>query len=479
MTDETISGREHPWTFRALLLTIFAMAAVLRLTHISADSIWRDEAVTWTQVNGSFLDVITRTAQDTYPPAFNILAWLSLKVFGANEFGLRFPSAVLGTLTVPVVYLLGARLGGRTVGLVAALLIALSTPAIYFSQEARPYALMCFATALHLWILVELFSRPSILRGIALALSAALLLYSHPYGFFAWLSAGVGFLATVVLSPAIPPIAWRVVLYEALGLLLFLPWAMILWRVSRHLADDGFWLDRPGLQAGLKGLIQSGGGVAASAVIFILIVCALVMVPRRAARDATGATNAVAPPVTLPILMAAALGPAILGFVISQITTPIYLGRYLICIVPPLLVLAAMGVETLMTTPRRWFTGLAALTLLGGLSLATDTRRHPEQFREVAATIRATMMDSDCLVTNRADVDMALRFYHARPKCWVNLEDGVDALKTLSSRDRLVFVLVLNRGKVGTVIESLPGEWAAKRGHYEGLKVIVLDRART
>ena len=51
---------------------------------------------------------------------------LSMKVFGINEFGLRFPSALLGAIQVLLVYRIGSIALSRRVGYIAAFLFALN-----------------------------------------------------------------------------------------------------------------------------------------------------------------------------------------------------------------------------------------------------------------------------------------------------------------------------------------------------------------
>jgi len=59
----------------------------------------------------------------------------------------RLPFAIAGALCVPAIYLLGRDLAGLRVGLVAALLFALSPFAVFHSQDAHPYApLLLFTT---------------------------------------------------------------------------------------------------------------------------------------------------------------------------------------------------------------------------------------------------------------------------------------------------------------------------------------------
>jgi hypothetical protein len=69
-------------------------------------------------------------------------------LFGKGEVGLRSLSAVLGTATIPVVYAAARSLSSRPAALVAAAVTAANPMLIWYSQEARNYALLIFLAAL-------------------------------------------------------------------------------------------------------------------------------------------------------------------------------------------------------------------------------------------------------------------------------------------------------------------------------------------
>lgn len=75
------------------------------------------------------------------PPLFFILSWITSQLGHAPEL-IRLPSLVAGALTLPVVYLLGLRTVRRPAALLATALTALSPFMIYYSAEARSYAVM-------------------------------------------------------------------------------------------------------------------------------------------------------------------------------------------------------------------------------------------------------------------------------------------------------------------------------------------------
>lgn len=67
------------------------------------------------------------------PPLFFWIQALSMRLFGINEFAARFPNAVIGVLTVIVLYLSGLQLRDRLLGrLLAGLYLATLLPVIYF-----------------------------------------------------------------------------------------------------------------------------------------------------------------------------------------------------------------------------------------------------------------------------------------------------------------------------------------------------------
>ncbi len=66
-----------------------------------------------------------------------------LQVFGDSEVALRLPSAVAGICTIPLLGLLTEEITkSRTTAAIAALLLAVNPLHLWYSQEARPYAVL-------------------------------------------------------------------------------------------------------------------------------------------------------------------------------------------------------------------------------------------------------------------------------------------------------------------------------------------------
>jgi uncharacterized membrane protein len=128
------------------------LASALRFATLGVQSYHHDEIVTATRIlHGDFWQAMNAVGfSESAPPLYYALAWVWTQVTGTAEFGLRSLSAVAGVATVPVAYLVGAELRGRRTGLIAAALVAVNPMLVWYSQEARAYALLALLVALSL-----------------------------------------------------------------------------------------------------------------------------------------------------------------------------------------------------------------------------------------------------------------------------------------------------------------------------------------
>lgn len=128
------------------------LAAGLRFATLGVQAYHHDEIVTASRVlREDFWHAMDAVGfSESAPPLYYALAWLWTQLTGTGEFGLRSVTAVAGVATVPVAYLLGAELRGRRTGIAAAALVAVNPMLIWYSQEARGYALLVLFTSIAL-----------------------------------------------------------------------------------------------------------------------------------------------------------------------------------------------------------------------------------------------------------------------------------------------------------------------------------------
>src|SRR5262249_50970686 len=95
-----------------------------------------------------------RVTENT-PPLYFLLLSLWTRAFGSGEAAVRSLSVLAGALTVLALLLFGRSLAARPVAWTAAWLLAVSPLHIYFSREARNYALAGLIAAVMLFLLLN------------------------------------------------------------------------------------------------------------------------------------------------------------------------------------------------------------------------------------------------------------------------------------------------------------------------------------
>jgi len=422
-----------------LVLLVTAIAAALRLPNISTDSIWYDEGATWAQVNGSPLEVILRTARDTYPPAYNVLAWVTFNIFGQTEVGLRLPATILGVLTIPLTYWTVSAVGRPAGGLFAALLVALSPISLLYSLDARPYSLMLFASTWHLGAILWAENKAPRRVYVGVFCSAVLLLYAHPFGSLEIASISATLAALAIMLPSRRRQFVALLAAEIVAVLAFLPWASILAGVAKRLTTDGFWIDRPTPGMLLAYLQTVAGGPLLGPGLLALVIFGLVMKARWRGDVPARASS-------LWLALAVAVGPTLIGFVISQVTTPILIPRYMIGTLPGILALAAVPLSNWSIDSKRYLAAIVAVLGLASVALTREPTRHVEDWRGLAHDLSLTPDQQYCLLGNRSAV-RALSFYMPRPTCVVTdlSDESVTHTFQIASRVLILDSHIANR----------------------------------
>ena len=146
------------------LITLFA--AVLRFYKLGTWSFWIDEIYTINHASSHFSSL--GLILDHIPPNRNwiplsvILTAQIMNIWGINEWSARFVSAVVGVLTIPVLYLPLRKVFNYRVALIAVLLLSASEWHIFWSQNARFYTslLLFYSLALFVFYFAIELDRP-------------------------------------------------------------------------------------------------------------------------------------------------------------------------------------------------------------------------------------------------------------------------------------------------------------------------------
>ncbi len=419
-----------------------SVAVFLRVYGISKESLWIDEAFSAKIASGSFNQALG--AERTNPPLYYVLLHFWIKLVGKSEAGLRSLSLVPSLIGISLTYILGMRLYGVRVGLIAAGFMAFSSFHISYAQEARAFALLsALLLASMVFMDIALNSKPDrrvIWPWMLYFVTTVAALYTHFYAVF-----------FVVAENVFVVIRWResrqkvkVWFSLQLGILIaFMPWLIIMLQnaagggqlrrylllkgpqaIFSFLAGDTFVpLDEAAVQD-IKGtLVTHWYYLVAFVVGFgVLFIKAMSMVKEKGRSAVFCATMC--------------LGPMVIAFVIS-FRVMIFDERYLIGVSPLLYIFLASGVPYMYKrgdlTDKLGVVvikSLAVVLVTGivGVSLYNyyfSARFGKEQWREAVAYIETNAQVSDYVMFDADFIEVGYDYYAKKPMMKVDFTDVV------------------------------------------------------
>jgi mannosyltransferase len=264
---------------------IVALGAVLRLIALGYKSFWLDEIASVVIVRmpgNSFWSWVWHSEGNMALYYVMLRPWLRL---GLGEASVRMLSVLPGIASLPVMYLLGVRLFGRKVGMLAALFLALSTCSVVYSQEARGYSWLLLGVVVSTYLFARLIERPTLAMAVAYAAAAGVTFYFHYFGLLVPL-------AHAVALPALPKKRrpWKY-LSAATAILaaLALP---VLWMIHIQAVQHIEWVAKPSLlevyHLGVFLAAESGKGVGPALLAVELVLVAVFFRAMTAARKNPG-----------------------------------------------------------------------------------------------------------------------------------------------------------------------------------------------
>lgn len=218
---------------------------VLRWFHLGRQSLWLDEGHTEYVSRLSPGDGIRFLAQTSaHPPLYFLLEHYWRALFGDSEFALRSLSAIFGTLSFPIFYLLAKKvLKDSTTVALAMWLFAFSVTQVWYSQEARPYELPSFLLLGALYALILFLEKRSAVLFATILLCVTASIYMQNMMIFYLLALNVVWL-TFPSERTLKQHVGEIALLDILTALLYLPWTATLLR-QIALVHASFWVPRP------------------------------------------------------------------------------------------------------------------------------------------------------------------------------------------------------------------------------------------
>jgi len=170
------------------LILIVVASILLRLWNLDKpEGMWNDEFLTWKIASAKLpFDFFEALRSNCHAPLHYLYLKLWMYLFHDNDTMLRLSSVVPGVLGIIVMYFAGLEFKKKddySTALSTALVCALSSFLIYFSQEIRIYSLVFFITSLVLLYAFKIFNNPSSKNFFFYSLFSLLLILTHTIGF--------------------------------------------------------------------------------------------------------------------------------------------------------------------------------------------------------------------------------------------------------------------------------------------------------
>ena len=180
-----------------LIISITLLGFAVRVINLSGDSFWFDELLTFDHAQLPIDTILADRATDR-PPGYYALQHYALQWWGADEFGLRLTSALAGTLTIPLAFVMGSVIANRRVGLWLGVLLAVSSFHVRYSQEARGYAIQTMLAVAGITCILLAVQRHQWRWWIGFGLASVLNLYNL-FGAFLVIGSQVTFVLALIV----------------------------------------------------------------------------------------------------------------------------------------------------------------------------------------------------------------------------------------------------------------------------------------
>jgi len=374
-------ARALPWRDLAWLAGAVVLLTGLSIYRLGATSLWRDEVSSIVFAKASLSDLLTVVGRERSEVGLANMAtyytilhfWLAV---GETEARIRFLSVIFGVAATVPIFFVARRIAGSSAAVLAAFVYASSSFVVQWNQEVRGYSLTMLVSAVLLWLVIHATDHQRARTWLAYGIIGALGLYVH---FFVGLTMA-SHAAWVAVSGRWPK-GWGFPAVVVPVVLASIPVPLAALATTTAVQ----WID-PITLSGAWGTIWRLAGSPILLWATVALTAVALVAHWRGPQRSLVLLALVS--VLLPIAGAAAV----------SLWKPLFLSRYLLVVIPPMAILAGVGLAAIRPTPLK----AVAVVAMGALLIAdlpsAYRDRHQEDWRGAARFLSRQHQPGDRIV---------------------------------------------------------------------------------
>lgn len=476
-----------------VFIFILALSLFLRIFLLDFESLWLDEGSSIKFAKLSIPELIKSSQADGNPPLYYLILHFWIKIFGDSEFSVRFLSVIFGMLVVVAVYWFCFEFWGREVAIFSSFITGISVFQIFYSQEARMYALLCLLSIISFLYFVKILRQGEFKHYVFYALTNILLLYTHLYAFFT-------IFAQLIFVAFQKRKRLKVFLtLLSISFLFFIPrFLIVVKQVDEILISGKFWLPRPDFIDVLKTLIQFAGATYPmprdefgnvilsrfiieylSSAILLLIMLAMVILSIFNFKGFNHEKREI-----YVIFWLWFIVPILVPFVLSQFLTPFYFTRYAIASSVAFYCLASIGFENYNGRFKRYI--VYVVLFLSAINLGWYYgKTNKEKWREAVKFIEERASKGDLIIANKY-----VFYYYSKRDDVVkiqlpdvsgqNKDELSNKLDSLSQRYKRVWFVSSHQPELENVVVGVLSNsmTLAMRKKFLGIEIFLFEKSK-
>jgi 4-amino-4-deoxy-L-arabinose transferase-like glycosyltransferase len=413
---------------------VLLVSAYCKLSALSSRELWLDETYSAFMAHLPFAELLRHAAGEYNPPLYYVLLWAWVRIAGDAQAQLRLFSVVLNIFSMLGMCVLARRVLGVRFGVLAASLFAFSPMLFVYSLEVRNYMLFIVVFVLLLIVhwAVAVERREEKWLVAAYGILAALLFYINYIGVFIllglcvhWMIASgfvrgrvmrlcaVGILIILFISPGIPALLERNALKAQLGQALELshqnPTALSFGVAKQSSVKPSEMKDLAKSAAAMAGFYPAPSSL-------LLLLCAIPLAVALAGAGFLGLAKGDE--------VCRLFGVVMLAVGIGVVALHLYATRYLLVLVPLLVLAVARAVQYGAAKPRWRVPILAVGTLILCLYAAGFFRQaymqHGHPWQNLVCVVQQNYRPGDLVIFDvlysQVSFDYFARGAHFQPQ---------------------------------------------------------------